>query len=419
MNKYFDFDPVDAAYLYGTSLRDGIKPAGALRRMVSFVRSLVMPLEFLGLRATQPRHGIVFFVTTKNQRDAVRPVIDSLKKKSLSSMLFSDKRELACKIKIGLYDLFCFYVLFFFWFLQGGNKFVRRLGFRVVIKSYFYYFCSIRIFKGFDGVAVFSNDHSLAPRSVFLGAKMSGVKTAYIQHAAVSALFPALKFDYAFLDGENSISKYRLIAERTSTPLLSQVFELGCPKADSFFSLSRQRRPELTSLTLGVAINLLDDIDGVIAMINELLGGGLCTVRFRPHPRVVVSLAQKRKLESLGEKFIWNEGESLEDFLAAINVLVAGDTGLHLEAVASGAVSLYTNFGSSYDDYYGFAEQGVSHAVEDIHIFLRDSLMMLSLLRDCQKKALSKFYNNAAQPTGASDAVAGKLSELVNFSPYV
>ena len=49
-----------------------------------------------------------------------------------------------------------------------------------------------------------ANDHSGLSQIGFVAARDAGLKTIYIQHAAISDLFPPLIVDYALLDGEDA-----------------------------------------------------------------------------------------------------------------------------------------------------------------------------------------------------------------------
>jgi len=63
-------------------------------------------------------------------------------------------------------------------------------------------------------VLVVANDHSYPCTTIVKAAQDEGVKTVYIQHASVSDKFPALKFDYALLEGLDSLEKYNLCVRR-------------------------------------------------------------------------------------------------------------------------------------------------------------------------------------------------------------
>lgn len=65
-------------------------------------------------------------------------------------------------------------------------------------------------------LALVSNDHSFPNRALCSLARVHGVKTAYVQHASVSARFPPLTFDYSFLDGSVSREIYRQLDSNTS-----------------------------------------------------------------------------------------------------------------------------------------------------------------------------------------------------------
>src|SRR5690606_18182252 len=50
----------------------------------------------------------------------------------------------------------------------------------------------------------FSNDHTPAARALLIAAKDLSIKTIYLQHAAVSTIFPPLNFSLSLLDGQYS-----------------------------------------------------------------------------------------------------------------------------------------------------------------------------------------------------------------------
>ena len=55
---------------------------------------------------------------------------------------------------------------------------------------------------------VFTNDHVFYSRALIKHAKSYGIKCLYMQHSAVTEIFPPMLSQYALLDGVDSYNKY-------------------------------------------------------------------------------------------------------------------------------------------------------------------------------------------------------------------
>lgn len=207
---------------------------------------------------------------------------------------------------------------------------------------------------------VTSNDHSALNRCLLAVAHLLDIKTVYIQHASVSPYFPALLFDYAFLDGPAAAEIYADCAdnrpESFNRALTSNITFSGQQK-------SLTTKPPSASKVTGIAINKLDNIASVLRLIRELADDGIA-VRARWHPRQ--SKGDIRKLESESQKLASlalsdPERESVDEFLNHVTWLVAGNSSIHLEGAIKGIAPLYYEFSASpHPDYYGFVEKGVA-----------------------------------------------------------
>lgn len=200
---------------------------------------------------------------------------------------------------------------------------------------------------------VFANDHNADARAMLLAAKHTGIKTIYLQHASVSALFPPLAYDLNLLEGQDSLDKYRLCGQ-----MHGQVELVGMPKADPYVPF-RNKHHEIKAI--GIGCNLMDNLQEVEALLTKLatfLPG--IQVIVRPHPRDSRSFAF---LTALGPQFQLSDGKkkSTFDYLQRLDVQISGNSGIHLEAVLLNVWSIYYNFNKleQLHDYYGFIKHGL------------------------------------------------------------
>ncbi|GGG42007.1 hypothetical protein [Hymenobacter glacieicola] len=215
---------------------------------------------------------------------------------------------------------------------------------------------------------VFANDHNDDARALLLAARACGVPTAYMQHASVSTNFPPLGFDFSLLEGQDALDKYRQCG-----PVAGRVELVGMPKADAFLARKNQR-PNVRRVA--VAINTLDETEAVAATLAHLLQEFPdLTFTFRPHP------GDRRDFSFLRQQhpqlqFSDARQQSVFEFLAEHDALVAADTSTHLEATLLNLASIYFRFGSHgvAEDYYGYAARGLverAHTLPELSAALR------------------------------------------------
>jgi hypothetical protein len=164
---------------------------------------------------------------------------------------------------------------------------LRRHHHPVALRRYFNTFCASYAYLPyfFDQLrrcrpktVLVSNDHNVSNRALMAVARALKIPVAYLQHASVSPLFPPLRVDYAFLDGEASLATYRLCE---NNPLASAD---GEPVT---VFLSGQKKDVRNSIGPGefvaLAINKIDPVDQVLALVRHLLQKGE-RVKLRWHP---------------------------------------------------------------------------------------------------------------------------------------
>lgn len=202
---------------------------------------------------------------------------------------------------------------------------------------------------------VFANDHNADARAMLLAAKATGIKTVYIQHASVTPIFPPLQFDLNLLEGQDALDKYKQCG-----PITSRVELVGMPKADSFAKF-RNRSQSINRI--GIGCNLMDSTEEIVHVAKQLARDfPEVEIILRPHPR------DNRNFQNLIQgpniSFSNSRQESTFDFLKEIDVLLSGNSGIHLEAVLLNVWAIYYNMNRSekLHDYYGFIRKGLVDA---------------------------------------------------------
>lgn len=186
------------------------------------------------------------------------------------------------------------------------------------------------------------NDHS--PYSVMLRlvAESLNVKTVYVQHAPVSDRFPRLEHDLNGLFGPDSVEKYTkkgLVEDKK----ISVITDIRFPKQKT---LQGGAHDEIL-----VCYNPVDDLGAVRDCVLTLIDRGH-RVRLRPHPR------DRRQLPLVpGAKI--SQSSNIWDDLRKAYVVIANESGVHLEAVYSGVNTFkLSTFSRSFDNY-GFLKHGL------------------------------------------------------------
>ena len=208
-------------------------------------------------------------------------------------------------------------------------------------------------------VVVMANDHSTYNRCMIDICKKLSIKTVYVQHASVTNKFPSLRFDYSFLDGLESLEKYE--AQGLSQ---GKVFLSGGVRFDG---ISRKKE-NMHIHKIGIALNEFDDKEKATKIISYLLTHGDVSIVVRPHPARAGKSFEDWCVK-LHVKYSDSKNEPSFDFLYNIDVLLANDSSIHLDAAIVGCPSLVYNFSSdATQDYYGFIKHGLVREINDEHI---------------------------------------------------
>ncbi len=202
---------------------------------------------------------------------------------------------------------------------------------------------------------IFSNDHNPIQVALRIKAQKLGIPTYYFQHACVGLNMPPLNFDYAFLDGQDAYDKYKQIGK-----VKSKIELIGVIRAHSKNLVLNQNNKVKN---IGLALNLYDKIEDVEYLTTNLL-------KVYPNLNFVIRLhpADKRNFNKTSEQITLSNArqENVFNFLKNIDLLIAGDSAIHLDATLVNVVSIYYKFSKhKVYDIYQFIQNGLVDEVKD------------------------------------------------------
>jgi hypothetical protein len=242
-------------------------------------------------------------------------------------------------------------------YLYGADQYLLAYG---------WYFQSVRLLRRHRPRAVIlSNDHAVLARTTLRVAQRLAIPTIYVQHASVTERFPPLEFDFALLDGRDALEKYAAAgASRT------RVYLMGMPKFDRHTADINHQE---TVNSVGLCTSPFDPIERVLHLAAVLrVEQSWLKVYLRPHPKDQREVLWQQLAKSHGFEFSNPEREPVFDFLRRCDAIIAGDSGIHLEAAILNVYPLYYDFMDRAMDWYGFLKHGLlDERYSDPHAMLR------------------------------------------------
>lgn len=367
------------AYLHGQkfeelpNLQTPPRVRSKLIRFLAIYYKAIKNLEFIKSKNNR-KSDCLFLAGTMNQKHALIGVINKLIEENnrVSCIFFKNKvdvdereSEFFTPLKFTFKDLFEALVLNAVRYKSIHSTFKYKpkeiLSYHMnnIMSSHLYLVYFSRILDDFrPSYVVVSNDHNTMNRALIAVAHYKGIKTVYLQHASVSNIFPALNFDYAFLDGNSALETYKK-CESNCPPDLRikrnrQVFLSGQKKI--IRHVVRYGR-EL----IGIAPNSLDKDNDIKQLVEYLIQKNYKPL-VRWHPGLGTRKIEKLK-SKLGDAVSFSDPrvESLTDFFNKSICVVAGNSSILLEAALAGLTPIYYQITkSSVQDYYRYVEKGIS-----------------------------------------------------------
>lgn len=351
-----------------------------------------------------------FFAGTSNQMDSLESTIDALQKKGASVIAVAprhlidrpSRQQHYTPYTLSTTDMMKATLLL----TCRGNRLYKDLNalHPKAVDWWYSNFCTIytnlpyfqRALRSVQPKFVITaNDHNAANRCMLAIAHLLDIKTVYLQHASVSELFPALRVNYAFLDGQSALDTYRQC-------------EINQPKTDRRVPLpkvflSGQKKPIIKCETkgteyIGIALNSLDNIKLAVDFINQLSNMGHDLI-IRWHPGQA-----KNDIDKIHRSFRNNsrvsfsdpKQESVNNFLSCITWLIAGNSSIHLEAVLAGVSCIYCEVTpANIPDYYGYVKNGLvveARSMNEISNIVKTGINM-----DNETKDFVRYYSATYQ----------------------
>lgn len=317
---------------------------GMLARISSFFFHMME--AFVRLLRTRffspPAHAILLFAITQNQTAALTPLLPKL----TNCFLVKDRHKVEEGIQFPVFWAY-FLSLFFlpllayqFWSRRQKNDIYGVCRYRLdgYWLAYGYYIVArVWLHHVKPSAIVFSNDHLMECRAWNRAAREEGITTFYLQHAAVSDEFPPLSFDYALLDGIDSLDIYERIG-----PSETEVYLVGNLKHDHAYHLINTHT---TVTSIGLCTNILDPLDSVIEVCRALRSTfpehGLY---LRPHPADKRFDEWQKLAEATRMELSHSRAQDAYGFLQCVDAVIAGNTSMHVEAALLNVYPIFYDF---------------------------------------------------------------------------
>jgi len=412
--------------IYATNAQPRIK--GAVFRLLRYFQTMA----FAGIRYPQAKPTIdsnaqvLIYAGTHNQTVSLDPIIEGLVGRGLTCECVNSNQYIASNDDNQWQSIQCGWLSTFLgmafsisrlpavWrVLKSKDRQLLKKSLDSFLRVHtwsFYFFFLVKNLH--PRLVLMSNDHSVENRALLNICRALDIKTAYVQHASVSNLFPALRFDYSFLDGEIAKITYENCEDnRCHTAVMPD------QRHTFLVGVQKHLQQEARGSAIGVAVKHKNDIAAVQKALHQVFSVGRPVV-IRWHPGA--STAEILRLKALSEKFEAlsfsdPKMESVSAFARRIGCLVAGNTGLHLEISICGVPSIYYLIEEEgVSDYYRFVANGLSLDAPDdeyLRLLLAD-ITELKVNAVAIKKYSASFGTEWQGKEGL--LVSGHIRSLVN-----
>ena len=303
-----------------------------------------------GTKYPESKPILLYSPSINNQR-TTDPIVSNLDEGSYTYWRKTD----GCLpvVRIHLISLFYAVSFFVFYFRQSkeDKKLIRRF-FNIFFTAIGRFIVIDRFYKKNSQlkILVMANDHNQTNRCMIELAEKYGIKTIYTQHASVTERFPALHFDYSFLDGLESYEKYEKVGD-----IKGRVFLSGSPRYDLLHDYSGIGK----SNVIGIGLSEADKVEKVIELCSYIKSCSNYEIIVRPHPRTEPMFPSDIFINQ-GVTVSFPSKENSLSFLSKVSILIANESGIHLDAAIMHKRSIMFNFSENeVMDWYGFIKQGL------------------------------------------------------------
>lgn len=337
-NGHLDF------YLRNTKIKPQLKKVN--QSIFNRIKFLLYPIKLLFVQENNKLFKDIWLISqTINNKKSLLSVYDNSKTYVHPKLDFTFRYLIFYKL---------FYIVPVFLYLLYRKK----------LKWFYKYYELIGISEEFrrilkkktPKIIVFTNDHLPYHVALKKAANKLHIPTYYIQHACAAKNMPPLDFTVSFLDGQDSYDKYKSIGIIKGKVELVGAIRFN--KSNIFFN--KKAKVEI----IGFALNAYDDIEDAIKLIK------LITIEF-PKIHIIIRMhpGDKRKIKysSNNVYFSNSKEENILKFLNKIDLLIAGDSSIHLEAAMCNVVSVYYKISKTEAfDIYEFVKNKLVFYAKDL-----------------------------------------------------
>ncbi len=330
---------------------------------------VVPPLEYKFARWEKYSHfydkTILFRLPTLNNKRSLLKVIEKIKKERLNVKIVEKELEYDTYplLRMGLVSLSKLPV---FWRGYYSLQHRERRIVNYFMADFIYtpgvvWFYNKMLNKYKPECVVLANDHSFPTKPLELLCENYGVPCVYVQHASVSDAFPELHFSHSFLDGLDALQKYCSKDKHSK----GFIFLLGAARFDDLGKYRKSRDNHMRKC-LGICVNRLDDntiVDEVCVAFLQHFPEWHIKVRMHP------SMKSSPFTFTNKDKIIYTcaTDETMIEYLDSIDLQVANDSSVHLDAILGGVHTIAYNFSmNSYGDNYGYVKNKLLLLAENV-----------------------------------------------------
>jgi hypothetical protein len=312
----------------------------------------------------------IVYIDTLNQRNALNALMDRLNKSEVQVIVYEGLSRTPfgfpgmsnlCMPLRKLYGL-ALLLLFQSYFLAKPllKKFAGRVNSSHVYFNLALFRAAVIIFDQYikrlkPTTITVVNDHNLFPLALLYSAKRNGVTSVYIQHAAVSEVFPKLLVDVALLEGRHALDIYDRIGNYSRTVKL-----VGIPRLDGFIGFRNSWKK--AGLIVGVCLKAYYPsalIEGLIKGIRQ--SSSVSKIVLRPHPGSSISFWNQ--VEMLQLSVSDSRTENSVAFLKTVDIVISGESTILLEAALGKIPTIYFDDKMVPFDLCGYSRNGIITSV--------------------------------------------------------
>jgi hypothetical protein len=350
-----------------------------------------------------PKEQIIFFFQTKNNYNTIKS-IQEITPNSVLLRTTPKKWSKGYIFPTGVAYIVAlpFLPLALYHLIRSKNK--KRDTMRACFKKYWRSYGLIIVFELYlhflsPKALILSNDHSREHIIISLICKKNKIPVFFIPHGIFwgkTLQENPMFFDYALVAGEAQKLKIKRILPD------SKLYVIGRPLSDS--SLKKfNKSNELKNI--GICVNLIDNLTNIEKLIDILKQNLKLGITLRAHPDLQNSVDIKKIVSAHKIESSNSLRETPTEFLEKVDGIIAGCSGILLDAAEMNVYPIFYDSSKHYDDFNGFVKNGLAHFAATPEDCVKQ-LKELSIKKP-DVRINAKYYNGTIETEND-----GKSSEL-------